>query len=174
MTEGYKKNKIDRYGLGPRVVELYREGKTTIEIAEYITEGIKASGIDDSVDQSSVSRWLKKVKELDEEQREAAERVATEVVRRRVEDSVEGDVNQIEWVQDFFFKICQNTLPDKTFTVKERVNAGVNLVKLIDTKLRLPGVMPEDDGADDTTTPALPARSNVHSILGRLNRAVET
>lgn len=169
-----EKNKIDRYGLGARVVELYREGKTTVEIAEYLTEGFLASGIEDSIDQSTVSRWLKKIKDADMDARLAAEQATQEVIRRRVEAGVSGDVDQIEWVQEFFYQIARNELGDQKFSIKERAWAGMNLVKLIDTKLRLPGVLTEEEDENDTDAPAIPSRSNVHSILGRINRAVQS
>lgn len=169
-----EKNKIDRYGLGPRVVELYREGKTTVEIAEYLTEGFLASGIEDGVDQSTVSRWLKKIKDADMDARLEAEKATLEVIKRRVADGISGDVDQIEWVQEFFNQICRNKLADHKFNIKERAAAGLNLVKVIDMKLRLPGVIPEEEEGSDTDAPAIPSRSNVHSILGRLNRAVQS
>lgn len=174
-----EKNKIDRYGLGERVTELFREGKTTVEIAEMMTRGLQDSGINDGVDQSTVSRWLKKVRSADEEMQAELGRQTVEVLRRRVEAGVQGDVNQIETVQELFYRISQNTLEGHTFNMKERVYAGQALVKLIDTKLRLPGVIGEGgDGADsgsagDHVAPALPSGSNVHSILGRLRKSVQ-
>jgi predicted transcriptional regulator len=174
-----EKNKIDRYGLGERVTELFREGKTTVEIAEMMTRGLQDSGINDGVDQSTVSRWLKKIREADEEMQAEIDRQTVEVLRLRVEAGVHGDVDQIELVQELFFRISQNTLEGHNFKMKERVYAGQALVKLIDTKLRLPGATSvggygaESGNAGDHVAPALPAGSNVHSILGRLKKAVQ-
>ena len=170
-----EKSKIDKYHLEDRVVGLYREGKTTGEIAEIISSGLQASGIDDGVDQSTVSRWLKKVRAADEKAEAEREREALAVVRARVKDGIENDLEQIAYVQTFLFQIVEGTLADAEgnllrHNVKERKAAGVDLVKLIDTKLRLPGVGDDGSGNDES---AIPAGSNVHSLLDRLKKTVE-
>lgn len=163
-----EKSKIDRYGLGPRVEELWRGGKTTIEIAEMVTAGFQASGIDDSVDQSTVSRWLKKIRTAEDEARAEFERQTREVIRAKVQDGVSRDIGQIETVQDLLFRIVENKEKGVTYDVRTRMAAGQLLVKVIDTKLRLPGVMKEGD--EDASS--IPAGSSVHGILKRLEIAV--
>lgn len=163
-----EKNKIDRYGLGPRVEELWRGGKTTVEIAEIVTAGFLASGIEDSVDQSTVSRWLKKIKTAEDEARAEYERQTREVIRAKVQDGVAGDIGQIESVQAYLFMIVENKEKGVSYDVRTRMAAGQALVKVIDTKLRLPGVMNEGDG----DASSIPAGSAVHGLLRRLEAAV--
>ena len=170
---GSEKSKIDKYRLGDRVIEFYRDGKTTGEIAELITAGLQASGIDDGVDQSTVSRWLKKIRDEDAAQQAEYEKQTQEVIRARIQDGVAGDIDQIEWFQEFLYQIARNTLLDTEskpihFNIKERKAAGMDLVKVIDTKLRLPGVGGEDDDGESD----VPSGSNVFSILDRHRKSV--
>jgi predicted transcriptional regulator len=170
-----ERNKIDKYGYGDRVVELFRDGRTTVEIAELMTKGLVDSGLNDSIDQSTVSRWLKRVKDADADAQAEIDRQTMEVIRRTVEDGVSEDLGQIETVQGFFLGIVEECGADgrPKYDIRTRMEAGRSLVKVIDTKLRLPGVMPDEpNGQAGGDKPAIPAGSNVHSILERTKRFV--
>jgi hypothetical protein len=55
-------NKIEQYGLGARVLELKGQGYAQEEIASVCTRELKEErGIDDSIAQSTVQRFLKKI-----------------------------------------------------------------------------------------------------------------
>ena len=168
------KNKIDRYGLGARVLELSDTGHTTTSIAEALTRQLVGSGIEDGIDQSTVSRWLKGVRGEEQEALERMNKAAEAAIKRAIDDGVNGDLEDLLEVRNFLMDVLKNRVPGKDFDVKSRMMAGSYLIKMVETKWRLPGVMDGwnsgmDDGGNESV---IPAGSNVYSIVERIRKSV--
>lgn len=168
------KNKIDRYGLGPRVLELHGSGRTTTDIAGELSLYLENAGIEDSVDQSTVSRWLSPVKKEMQEELDRMQKTAEIAIKRAIDGGVQGDLEDLLEVRNFLMDVLKNQIPGKDFDVKSRMMAGSYLIKMVETKWRLPGVMDGwNDGLDGSDgESAVPSGSNVYSLLERIKRNV--
>lgn len=91
-------NKIEKYEIGPRVLDL-SVGRNTREVAAAITEELQARGINESISQATVSRWLRAI-------REARAEHTRSKVQEHIQEHVPADLNAIEevelWLLDRF------------------------------------------------------------------------
>jgi len=115
-------NKIEKHKLTQRVLALYEQKRTTAEIADILTEELGGA---DTISQATVSRFLKPYREEYKEQ-------ARDKVSRHINEKIENDLAAMDEVEAFFFGLFK----DKDVCIKERGDAGLKALKVIETKLR--------------------------------------
>ena len=138
-------NKIDKYELGELVLKLSGENKTAEEIAGLIT--VKLAGLD-SISQPSISRWLKNVRLERSEQ-------TKHIVQEHIKATVPKDLEALDEIEQFLLEVFRNRvldpeteLPkDGTYDLKDRQTAGMNALKIIETKLRFAGLLEDPEVA---------------------------
>jgi len=173
-------SKIDKYGLGEMAKELARDGHNHSDIAKILTDELRKMSHDDSVNQSTVSRYLKAFREEEEKAAQEAMDVAKETIKAHIENGVDGDLATVEKVQEFFLSITENTLKDKNGHIREldlktRMAAGRDVIEVIKAKLQLPGLYNKGDGNDGNGSQpgeGVPPGSNVFNLLDRLEKTV--
>ncbi len=159
-------DKITKYRLENRVLELSGKPRTsTYEIAEAVTQELKAKGIEDSVSQSTVSRFLARIRKDRSEQTRS-------VVQEHIKEVVPKDLEALEEIERWFLgifrsqkevlKIRADMLKDEevqkllaaieqtpggSYDLKTRGNAALNALKVIELKLKYSGILetPNDD-----------------------------
>ena len=122
-------NKIEKYELEKRVLALSGAGETTLSIAEIISKEIKEKGIDDNISQAAVSRWIKS-------QRAERKEQTQQVVSDKIQETVTADMDALEVIKNKFFTEFNNTGNN----LKTRAQMGLNVVKVVETKLRFGGL----------------------------------
>jgi|GEM_PF-3477967 len=172
-------SKIDKHGLGEMALELSRDGHTTQAIAELLTEELHKRSHEDSVNQSTVARYLKVVRAEEQKAVEAAMDVAEERIKQHIKDGVGTDLEVVEEIQKFFKSIADNDLRDldgkkHNVELKMRMDAAKEVVEVIKAKLGLPGLYGK--GGDNGTgtgsgQPPVSPGSNVRSILDRVRKS---
>lgn len=83
MSERKRSSKIEKLGLAERILDFNKQGWTS----EKIADKLKEEGV--SIDQSTISRWLKN-------QRETAQPEAARLVREHVKKTVPADLDALE------------------------------------------------------------------------------
>ena len=161
-------NKIEAYNLGARVLSLTGQGRSTHEIASTLTK--EAAG-DYSISQSTVARWLKRVRK---ERSEETKQIVHDHIRKTVPadldalDEVEGwlltqfrSLDQItaesiskalgvEVDQELYDKI-REVFPSSPLDVRIKADLAMKIRSIVDTKLKYAGILenPETAGASD-------------------------
>jgi hypothetical protein len=177
-------NKILQYNLGKRVFELKEQGCPQDEIAAVLTRELQEGrGIDDTISQSTVQRFLKKTS--DEESGEART-----YVQKYTNASVPWDLEIIEEVQSFLLNIKRNLKEDPEddtklipadIELRNRVYAATNLARVTFDKLKNLGALKPPGGASETDEtdgdtnngkPAVSTGSNIRSIANRFGVGV--
>jgi len=136
-------NKIDKYELGELVLKLAGENKTAEAIAGIITTEL--NGID-SISQPSVSRWLKSVRQERSEQ-------TKHIVQEHIKATVPLDLEALDEIEGFLLEVFRNKVFDPEtgeatigiYDLKDRQNAGMNAVKIVETKLRFAGLLEDPE-----------------------------
>lgn len=144
-------NKIEKYNLQDRTLALAAEGKSTDAIAKILTEELEGK---DSVSQTRVAAWLKKVRQ---ERSEETRHVVREYIKSTVPKDMEA-LNEIEaWLLDIFRNqesikdpetgdvTCIKLPAGKEHDLRIRSEAGMKAVKIIETKLRFAGLLENPD-----------------------------
>jgi len=135
-------NKIEKYRLEERVLALSAEGLTTAQIAERVSADLAEAGIQDSISQPTVSRFLKSVRQ---------ER--SEATRQRVQDHIKevvpADLEALEEVEGWMLSQFRNDHLD----VEARARQGMRAVKIIETKLRFAGILEDPASGRPPTDP---------------------
>ena len=159
-------DKITKYRLENRVLELSGKPRTsTYEIAEAVSKELQAKGSDDSISQSTVSRFLARVRKDRSEQTRS-------VVQEHIKEVVPKDLEALEEIERWFLGIFRNQaevvkiraelLKDEEvkkllsaiegaggtgYDLKTRGNAAINALKVIELKLKYSGILetPNDD-----------------------------
>lgn len=144
-------SKIGKYNLQDRTLALAAEGKSTDAIAKILTEELEGK---DSISQTSVAAWLKKIRQ---ERSEETRHVVREYIKNTVPKDMEA-LNEIEaWLLDIFRnqksvkdpetgKVTCSDLPTKDIhDLPTRSAAGMKAVKIIETKLRFAGLLENPD-----------------------------
>lgn len=140
-------NKIEKYELGIRVLEL-SVGRNTQEVAEAITSEIQGKGINDAISQSSVSRYLRSI-------REARAEETRRKVQEHIQEHVPADLNAIEeielWLLDRFRgKVDLSQIPDAVASEvaaiidgdhKTRAEFAMKAAKLVELKLKYAAIL---------------------------------
>lgn len=164
-------NKIERYEIGARVLELY-VGRSTDQVSQLITEELKAKGIDDQISQPTVARYIKAVRESRAEETRSQ-------VQEHIKEHVPADLNALEEIEawlierfrgrvDLTHYVTENLLPmakDKLTSVpqirelaqemasiidgdhKTRAEYGMKAARLIELKLKYAGILENPDAA---------------------------
>jgi hypothetical protein len=96
-------DKIKKYELEQDVLAI--RGKTHIEIAKALTELLKGRGIEDSISQPTVSRYLKSV---DEERKSASKAVLNEYINI----TLPADLKILDELSGFYLTIFRNKLTE--------------------------------------------------------------
>lgn len=177
-------DKITRYGMSQRVLELSAMGKNTYEIAAIVTDDLQARGISDSLSQSAVSRWLKGVRE------ERAEKTRS-VVQEHIKEVVPKDLEALEeiegWLMGIFrnqrelVKIRSEMLQDEElqkmlsvvngggesgdYDIKTRGNAAMMALKVIELKLKYSGILETPDDQEEAKALAREAEELLDPVL---------
>lgn len=115
-------NKIEKYKLQSRCLALFREGRTTAEIAVALTADLNGQ---DRISQPSVARWLKPIRE---EERDETQRQVREYIKK----TVESDLEILDEVQAFMVEEFRND----DCTTRERSDFGLKALRVVETKLR--------------------------------------
>jgi len=105
-------NKIEKYQLQERTLELSGEGKTTHEIAQVLTREL---GGQDRVSQPTVSRWLKK-KHVERRQ------IARVIVDDYIQESLPNDLKILDELSTFHLGIFRGTFLQ---TLETRLNTQI-------------------------------------------------
>ncbi|HUV77061.1 MAG TPA: hypothetical protein VMW06_03280 [Desulfobacterales bacterium] len=169
-------NKIEQYNLQILCLELKSQGYNQDDIAQKLSAELQGSReIDDSISQSAVQRFLKKIKDQRSEE-------AGEIVRGYTQAAVPRDLELIEEVQNFLLSIKRNEetdpetgeVKDLKINIRDRIYAAVSLARVTFDKLKNLGALdpPEtgetgENGQPNTGSPAVPTGSNVRSISER-------
>lgn len=140
------RNKIMVYNLGPAAEEMSARGLTTMEIAEELSRRLQSDGINDSVSQPSVARYLKKVRE---------DRAAQtkQIVHEHLKTTIPKDLEALDEIEAYFLAIFRDEkinpetkeVEPAGFTTQERARAAMNARVIIETKLRYSGVLEDPD-----------------------------
>ncbi len=155
-------NKIEKYGLQERVLALTGEGKTTAVIADIITSELNQR---DAISQPTVARWLKSVRQERSEQ-------TRDIVQKHLEISLPADLDALEEIEKAVLGIFRNQAlpagvpgeeinpeqpnPEQSadssssapFDLRTRLDAGMKVIKIIETKLRYAGILENPDAHD--------------------------
>ena len=115
-------NKIEKNNLQGRCLALFREGRTTAEIADILTQEL--AGID-TISQPSVSRWLKPIR--DDERDETRKRI-----HDHIKATVESDLDILDEVEGFMVQEFRNPAN----TVLQRSDFGLKALRVVETKLK--------------------------------------
>ena len=115
-------NKIEKYNLTDRILALHEDRQTTARIAEIITQELDGA---DTISQATVARFLKPYR--DEYKAQAHDKVT-----RHIEATIENDLQVMDEVEAFFYGIFK----DADINTKERGEAGLKAIKVVETKLR--------------------------------------
>ena len=168
-------NKIEQYNLEARVLELKGQGCTQDTIARIVTgELIEARGIDAGISQSTVQRFLARVKAERSEQ-------ASAIVHDWTKVTVPKDLEIIEEIQDFLLNIKRNVQknPDTGkpepagIELRNQIYAATSLARVTFEKLKNLGALDppaEDNKADGKPyidKSPVPSGSKVRSIAER-------
>jgi len=169
-------NKIEQYNLGKRVFELKEQGSPQDEIATILSRELrKGRGIDDTISQSTVQRFLKRA--TDKESGEARQ-----YVYNYTNATVPKDLEIIEEVQGFLLNIKRNEkkdpktgeMVDAGIELRNRVYAAVSLARVTFDKLKNLGALKPPGDKDETEDedpnngqPAVSTGSNLRSISAR-------
>ena len=167
--------KIEKYRLEERTLSLSGQGKTTYDIAEILTQELEGQ---DAISQRTVARFLKEERQDRAEQtRAVVQDYIKGVVPKDLEalDEVEAWLQEVfrnherniariqarffaalekqkRWetarIMELFEESCKE-IDTADHDIRTRVNAGMNAVKIVDTKLRFAGILenPEASGA---------------------------
>jgi len=157
-------NKIERYGVAPRVLALSGEGKTTHEISQILNE--EAAG-EYTISQPTVSRWLKDVRQ---DRSNQTRQIVHDYLKATVPTDLES-INQVQaWLMDQFrsldiispetvsealgktideetFKTLVSIFPAEPLDLRTKAEIGMKIVRVVDTKLRYAGVLEDPDSA---------------------------
>jgi len=169
-------NKIEQYNLQDLCLEFKSQGLNQDAIAKKLSVELQEGrGIDDSISQSAVQRFLKKIKNQRSEE-------AAEIVRGYTQTTVPRDLEVIEEVQNFLLSIKRNQeadpetgeVKDLKINIRDRIYAAVSLARVTFDKLKNLGALdpPEtgetgDDGKPNIDASTVPAGSNIRSISNR-------
>jgi len=115
-------NKIEKNNLQGRCMDLFREGRTTAEIADILTQEL--AGVD-TISQPSVSRWLKPIR--DDERDETRKRI-----HDHIKQTVESDLEILDEVEGFMVQEFRN--PENS--VLQRSDFGLKALRVVETKLK--------------------------------------
>jgi len=115
-------NKIEKHNLQGRCLALFREGRTTAEIADILTQEL--AGVD-TISQPSVSRWLKPIR--DDERDETRKRI-----HDHIKQTVESDLEILDEVEGFMVQEFRN--PENS--VLQRSDFGLKALRVVETKLK--------------------------------------
>lgn len=118
-------NKIEKYELGERCLELSVQGKTTTEIAEILTKEIEGKG---RISQPTVSRWLKKVRA---ERKETANAILTDYLNT----SLPADLKILDELSQFYLTIFRDKIADVLSHLDELVAKVATLPQLLKAKV---------------------------------------
>lgn len=141
------RNKIEQMGLANRILELDGNGKgeTGASIAAIINEELAGTA---TISQPTVSRWLKSVRKDRSEQ-------TRDIVQKHLQVQLPKDLDALEEIQSFLFGIFRNVKAGESgeeipaeYSEKDRTEAGMKAVKIIETKLRNAGVLEEPPDSD--------------------------
>jgi len=172
-------NKIEQYNLQNRVLELKGEGCPQDEIAQIVSRELREErGIDDGISQSTVQRFLARVRAQRSEE-------AGALIQDWTKITVPGDLKIIEEIQEFLINIKRDVKKDpKTgefipagIELRNRVYAAVSLARVTFDKLKNLGALeppkkpPVKDGKPDITKSTVPGRSKIRSIADRFGIA---
>lgn len=158
-------DKITKYRLEARVLELSGVPRaTTYTIAEQVTQELKDRGIGDSVSQSTVSRFLSRVrKDRSEQTRSVVQEHIKEVVPKDLQalEEIEGWLLSIFRNQKEVVKIRAELLKDEelkkllsaiegggepgSYDLKVRGSAAMMALKVIELKLKYSGILETPD-----------------------------
>ena len=115
-------NKIEKNNLQARCMVLFREGRTTAEIADILTQELAGA---DTISQPSVARWLKPIR--DDERDETRKRI-----HDHIKQTVESDLEILDEVEGFMVQEFRN--PENS--VLQRSDFGLKALRVVETKLK--------------------------------------
>ncbi len=119
--------KIEKYGLRDMCLHLYFEIGLPMEtVAERLTDELAGRGIKDSILQPAVSRYLVDIR------KERQERVVQQI-QDFTQATLPDDLNLLQKIQEFHYGLFS----DPNTTVKEKRQAGYDLMRGIETKVRI-------------------------------------
>lgn len=129
-----KPSKIEKYRLESRCLALFRQCRTTAEIADALTAELSAQQIDDAISQPTVSRWLKPYRD---EVREETTQIIGDHIKAQVKDDL-AVIDEVEgWHLAQFRSQQDPKLPEHLrVSLREASDMGMKIVKIIETKLR--------------------------------------
>jgi predicted transcriptional regulator len=172
-----KQSKIEKYGFQDEVLKLSRQpGMTGEKIGELLTARLDKR---DTISQSTVSRYLTKVRKERQEQ-------TAEILQEHLKEHIPADLAQIEEVQTLYYTIFRNqqnldkpAIVDaegkaECFDLKTRCEAGLKLTDIIFRKLKHTGEkLPGDDEGEGEQGgfESVPAGPGIRGIVRSLKQA---
>ena len=129
-------NKVVRLGLEADVLQLSSSGKTHAEISDAINKKLMGSG--EQISTSSITRYLRWVR-----------KTRSEETRIIVQDHIKGTVPaDLEALDEVEAKLLEE-FRDESNDFKFRMTIGMNVVRVIETKLRFSGVLETPSEQED-------------------------
>jgi hypothetical protein len=136
-------NKILKYELGPRTIEL-SVSHTTGQIADILKEDLSRRGISDTISQPTVARFLRTIREERSDQAKA-------IVHEYLKATLPSDLHLLDEALGFHVAIARDQGEGTEGspagrTLEERSSAWMKAKNIIETKLKYSGVLDQEQG----------------------------